>query len=63
MTARRRLLVFGLLATLTGLGVGVWLLCPRTAITWENYVKIQVGMTLAEGKNLLGELGRLILQT
>jgi outer membrane protein assembly factor BamE (lipoprotein component of BamABCDE complex) len=54
---RRRLLVFGLLATMTGLGVlgvGGWLLWPRTAITRENAAKIREGMTLAEVEAILG---------
>jgi hypothetical protein len=55
MTTRRRLLVFGLLATLIGLGVGGWLLWPKsTAITRESAAKIQKGMTLAEVEAILG---------
>jgi hypothetical protein len=54
MTTRRRLLVFGLLAGLLVLGVGVLLLWPRTAITRENAAKIQVGMALADVEALLG---------
>jgi hypothetical protein len=54
MTTRRRLLVFGLLATLTGLGLGGWLLWPRTAITRENAAKIKRGRTLAEVEAILG---------
>jgi hypothetical protein len=33
---RRRLLLFGLLAAVIVLGVGVWLFWPRTAITRER---------------------------
>ena len=55
---RRRLLFFGLLATLTGLGVGGWLLWPRTAITRENARRIQVGMTLAAVELILGGAAR-----
>jgi hypothetical protein len=54
MTARRRLLVFGLLATLTGLGVGGWLLWPRTAITRENAARIQNATTMADVEAILG---------
>jgi hypothetical protein len=57
MTTRRRLLVFGLLATVTGLSVGgSWLLWlrPTTAITRENAAKIKEGMTLAEVEAILG---------
>src|SRR5260370_35995153 len=53
MTPGGRLLVFGLLAGLLGLG-GVWLLWPRSAITRENAAKIHVGMTLAEAEAILG---------
>jgi hypothetical protein len=57
MTTRRRLLVFGLLATLTGLGVGWWLMMwPRTAITRENAERVQLGMTLEEVQQILGRL-------
>jgi hypothetical protein len=49
---RRRLLLFGLLAAVTGLGG--WLLWPRSAITRENAAKIQIGMTLAEVEAILG---------
>lgn len=54
MTIRRRLLLFSLLAGLFTLGVGAWLLWPRTAITRENAAKIQIGMTLAEVEAILG---------
>jgi hypothetical protein len=56
---RRRLLVFSLIATLVGLGVGAWALWPqRTAITRENAAKIQKGMTLAEVEAILGGTAR-----
>jgi hypothetical protein len=51
---RRRLLVFGLLAGLFAVGVGGWMLWPRTAITREDAAKIQVGMTLEEVEAILG---------
>jgi hypothetical protein len=55
MTTRRRLLLFGLFAGLTVLGVGVSLIRPRpTAITPENAAKIQEGMTLDEVEAILG---------
>ena len=57
MNICRRLLLFALLAGLLVLGVGVWLLWPRTAITRENAGKIQVGMTLAEVEAIFGESG------
>jgi hypothetical protein len=50
---RRRLLLFGLLATIAILAT-VWLLWPRTAITRENAAKIQPGITLADVEKLLG---------
>jgi hypothetical protein len=53
MTARHRLLLFGL-PTIAGLAVGVWLLWPRTAITRENAAKLHVGMTLEEVETILG---------
>jgi hypothetical protein len=54
MTARRCLLVFGLLPGVLALGAGVLLLWPRTAITRENAAKIKEGMTLAQVEALLG---------
>ncbi len=56
MTRRRRLLVFGLLASLLVLGVRGWVLWPRmaTAITRESAARIQENMTLAEVEALLG---------
>jgi hypothetical protein len=51
---RRRLLVLGLLAGLLVLGVGGWMLWPRTAITRENAAKIETGMTLTEVEAILG---------
>ncbi len=51
---RRRLLLIGPPAAFVVLGVGAWLLWPRTAITWENASKIREGMTLAEVETLLG---------
>jgi hypothetical protein len=50
----RRLLLFGLPAVLSVALVAAWLLWPRTAITPENYEKIQAGMTLAEVEAILG---------
>lgn len=53
MTKRiRRILLFGLFATLTG----AWLLWPRptTAITRENAERIKLGMTIAEVEAILG---------
>jgi hypothetical protein len=54
---RKRLLLFGSLATLVVL-VALWLLWPRTAITRENGHRIQVGMTLAEVETMLGGAAR-----
>jgi hypothetical protein len=55
MITRRRLMVFGLLATLTALGVGGWMLWPQpTAITRENAAKINIGMTVAQVEAILG---------
>jgi hypothetical protein len=55
MTRRNcRLLQFGLPAALGAVMLAAWLLWPRTAITWENYERIQVGMTLAEVEGILG---------
>jgi|SRR5882724_6685651 len=54
MTTRRRLLLFGLLAGVLALGVGGWMLWPRSAITRENAAKVQTGMTLAEVESILG---------
>lgn len=56
MTTRRHLLVFGPLASLLALGIGGWLLWPATpgtAITRENFEKIQEGMTLPEVEAIL----------
>jgi hypothetical protein len=53
MTRRLRLLL-GVPVAVVVLGVGAWLLLPRTAITRENAAKIQVGMTLAEVEAILG---------
>lgn len=47
--SRRRLLVFGLLATLTGLGVGGWLLWASV-----NARTIRPGMTTKEVRAILG---------
>src|SRR5438067_993746 len=52
---RRHLLLFSLLAGLLALGVDVWLLWPRSAVTRENFAKLRVGMTLAEVEEVLGE--------
>jgi hypothetical protein len=54
--ARRRLLVFALLAALVLIGVSTWALWPeeQSAITRENSEKIRVGMTLAEVQTILG---------
>jgi hypothetical protein len=55
MPNRRRVLLFGPLATLLALGVSGWLLWPRpSAITRENAAKVLVGMTLAEVEVILG---------
>lgn len=55
MTTRRRLLLFGLLAGFTVVGMLVaWLFLPRTAITPKNAAKIQVGMTRSEVESILG---------
>jgi hypothetical protein len=54
MTRRRRFLFLSLAAAVVALAIGVWLLWPRTAITWENYERIQIGMTLAEVEVILG---------
>jgi hypothetical protein len=51
---RRRLLLFGLLATLACAAVAVWLPWPWTAITRENAARIEMGMTLAEVEAILG---------
>ena len=52
---RRRLLVFGLPASLMLLAASGWLLWPRpTAITRGHAAKIQKGMTLADVEELLG---------
>ncbi len=50
----RRLLVFGLPVALVVLCVGGRVLWPRTAIRFENALKIREGMTLAEVETLLG---------
>jgi hypothetical protein len=50
---RRRFLFLSLAAVVVVLAVA-WLLWPRTAITRENAAKIQVGMTLAEVRAILG---------
>jgi hypothetical protein len=50
----RRLLLIAVPAFLAALGVGLWLLWPRTAITPENAAKIQPGMALAEVEAILG---------
>jgi hypothetical protein len=55
---RRRLLLLVLLVGSLVLGVGAWLVWPRTAITRENAAKIHVGMTLAEAEAILGGLAR-----
>jgi hypothetical protein len=55
MTRRtRRLLLFALPAGVAVAIVAAWLLLSRTAITPENAVKIQVGMTVAEVEAILG---------
>jgi hypothetical protein len=51
---RKRLLLFGLPASVVVIAVVVWLLWPRTAITRENAAKITAGMTLAEVEAILG---------
>jgi len=55
MTARRRLLLFGLLTVLLLLVVAAFVFWPRpSVITPENADKIQKGMTLAVVEVLLG---------
>jgi hypothetical protein len=52
---RRRLLLFGLPIALVVLGVALWLLWPRSsAITPENYERIQGGMTFEQVQAILG---------
>ena len=51
---RHRLLLIGLPGAFVVLGVGAWVLWPRTAITRENAAKIVKGMTLGEVEALLG---------
>jgi hypothetical protein len=51
---RRRLFLLALPVALVLLGVGTFVLWPRTAITRENAERIQVGMTLAEVEEMLG---------
>lgn len=51
---RRRLLLFAPPTALLLLGIGVWALWPRTAITRENAAKVQAGMTCAEVEQILG---------
>jgi hypothetical protein len=53
---RRRMLLFGLLATVTGIGLGAWMLSPRppSTITRVSAAKITEGMTLAEVEAILG---------
>src|SRR5882724_3097118 len=52
MTTRRRLLVFGPLASLLVLGMrSAW---PRTAITRANAARVQKGMTLDQVEAILG---------
>jgi hypothetical protein len=49
-----RRLLFVALPIAMVLGLGAWLLWPRTMITQENADKIQPGMTLAEVEAILG---------
>jgi hypothetical protein len=61
MTARRRLLLFGMIATFAVVLVsGICLLWPQTpsAINRENAAKIQPGMTLEEVEAILGGSAR-----
>src|SRR5260370_30931418 len=58
MITRGRLVPLGLLGGLFALGLGGWLLWPRTAITPENAAKIREGMTLLEVEAILGGPGR-----
>src|SRR5437868_999234 len=51
---RRRLLLLALPVALVLLGVGAWVLWPRTAITVENGDRIREGMTRAEVESILG---------
>src|SRR5262245_11545526 len=53
-TRRRRMVVVGLLAALGALGLTLWLLWPRTAITLENAARIESGMTRAQVEAILG---------
>jgi len=50
---RRRMLLLGVLAIAVVLAVGVWRLWPQTAITLENYERINDGMTRAEVETIL----------
>jgi hypothetical protein len=65
-TRRLRLLLVGVSASPALLVVAAWLPWPGTAITRENFARIQEGMTEAEVADLLGgppdrweEVGRL----
>ena len=52
---RRRVLLLGSVAALAAMAFGAWVTWPRpSAITDENSVKIQTGMTLAEVEAILG---------
>ncbi len=53
-TRPRRLLLLAVVAVAMTLAGGVWLLWPRSAITWENYERIHNGMTRGEVETILG---------
>ncbi len=52
------LLRLALPAVAVAVAVGVWLAWPRTAISLENYARVQKGMTVGELEGLLGGLPR-----
>jgi hypothetical protein len=54
MSRRTRHLLSLSLPVLVALAAAAWLLWPRTAITRENFDRIEVGMTLAEVEAILG---------
>jgi hypothetical protein len=55
---KRLLLTLSLLACVMLAGDGKWLVWPRTAITPENFDRIEVGMTIAEVEIILGGSAR-----
>jgi hypothetical protein len=50
----RRLLLLALTAATAAGLLAAWWLWPRTAITPENFERVQIGMTLAEVEAILG---------